>query len=889
MFGTLIRSLDVPDTATRLRTALEGRYTIERELGAGGMALVYLAHDVRHDRRVALKVLRPELASVIGAERFLAEIKTTANLQHPHILPLFDSGEVGGIVFYVMPYVDGESLRACLEREKQLSIGTALRIAREVSDALTHAHARGIIHRDIKPENIMLQGGHALVADFGIALAVANTGAARLTETGMSLGTPHYMSPEQAMGERTLDARTDIYALGCVVYEMLAGEPPFTGATAQAIVARVLTDEPRPLRELRHTVPPAVDDAVLTALQKLPADRFATAGEFAAALSTDDRVPTRRLAHRVETARRSPRDVVLAVLLVVTAIGALAWGLTHAAARPPVVSAPLIRFHFPAEFARMGSGSAIGMSPDGSQLALVQFASEGLTTRLALRRLDRDEIVVIPGTEGALSPFFSPDGHAVAYAEGPRLKRVGLNGEQPTILTDLGGADIVARGTWAPNGTIFFTSRRGQLFRVSAAGGTAERIAQPPTGRYDAPIWLPGGRILVSSQPTNSEDFELVVLSVETGRVLARLGRGLGVQYVETGGRGYVTFVSPNAALTSMPFDAQKLQRDGPNTAIPGFQAPVRGRSLLAAVSATGTVAYATNDLANKELVLVSTAGESVVLPAGIRAFRGPRFSPDGRRITVDVEPGGDLVGDVWVLDRQPGTFTRLTFEGSSVFPEWTPDGSAVLYSAVGKSGSREIYRVPADRSAAPSLVIRSSSPIFEAVQSSDNTLLYRETADSTGRDIVRVPAQGKPTSFATSPFQEVSPAISPDGRLVLYMSDESGRDEIYVRPMTGAGRVQVSSTGGTEPRWGPGGREAYYWSKDTLFAVSITPSPALAVEARRVVLTGRYSHEPFHSNYDVSPDGKHFVFVRPTDTATRMEVTVLLNWFGHGGQTNAP
>ena len=216
----------------RLTAALADRYTIERELGAGGMATVYLAQDLKHDRQVAIKVLRPELAAVIGAERFLAEIKTTANLQHPHILSLFDSGAVVGTVFYVMPFVDGESLRDRLTREKQLPIGDALRIATETADALQYAHAHGIIHRDIKPENILLQGGHALVADFGIALAASKTSGTRMTETGMSLGTPQYMSPEQAMGERDLDARTDIYALGVVTYEMLVGEPPFTGPSA---------------------------------------------------------------------------------------------------------------------------------------------------------------------------------------------------------------------------------------------------------------------------------------------------------------------------------------------------------------------------------------------------------------------------------------------------------------------------------------------------------------------------------------------------------------------------------------------------------------------------------------------------------------------------------
>src|SRR5215471_5720294 len=282
------------DLLARLTAALADRYRIERTLGQGGMATVYLAHDLKHDRKVALKVLRPELAAMIGADRFLAEIKTTANLQHPHILSLFDSGRTGGpgaersddFTYYVMPYVEGESLRDRLTRVKQLPVGDAVRIAGEVAAALDYAHRHGVIHRDIKPENILLTDGRVVVADFGIALAVSRSdGATRMTETGMSLGTPHYMSPEQAMGEREITAASDIYALGCVTYEMLTGDPPFTGSTAQAIVARVLTEPPRSLTAQRHTIPPNLEAAVLTALEKLPADRFATAHEFAAALT----------------------------------------------------------------------------------------------------------------------------------------------------------------------------------------------------------------------------------------------------------------------------------------------------------------------------------------------------------------------------------------------------------------------------------------------------------------------------------------------------------------------------------------------------------------------------------------------------------------------------
>jgi len=275
------------DDANSLTAALADRYRIERELGTGGMATVYLAEDLKHHRKVAIKVLHTDLSATLGPERFLKEIELTAGLQHPVILPLFDSGNAGGLLYYVMPYVEGETLRTRLDREHQLPVEDAIRIASDIADALEYAHKHGVIHRDIKPENILLQDGRPVVADFGIALAVQQaSGAQRMTGTGLALGTPQYMSPEQAMGEQALDARTDIYALGAVTYEMLAGEPPFAAPTAQATVARVMTETPRSLHAQRHTVPVAVDTAVLRALEKLPADRFSSAHAFSHALST---------------------------------------------------------------------------------------------------------------------------------------------------------------------------------------------------------------------------------------------------------------------------------------------------------------------------------------------------------------------------------------------------------------------------------------------------------------------------------------------------------------------------------------------------------------------------------------------------------------------------
>jgi serine/threonine-protein kinase len=296
----------------RLTAALADRYTIEREIGAGGMATVYLAEDLKHHRKVAVKVLRPELAAVLGAERFVQEITTTANLQHPHILPLFDSGEADSFLYYVMPYVEGETLRDKLNREKQLGIEEAVKITTEVADALDYAHRDNVIHRDIKPENILLHDGRPMVADFGIALVANSAGGERLTETGLSLGTPAYMSPEQVAGDREIDGRSDIYALACVLYEMLAGEPPFTGPNPQAVLARHMTDPVPPITTVRSSVTQPVAAAIAKALDKAPVDRFESAKAFSEAMLAEVKEAEPEIKSIVvlpfENLSRSPRD-----------------------------------------------------------------------------------------------------------------------------------------------------------------------------------------------------------------------------------------------------------------------------------------------------------------------------------------------------------------------------------------------------------------------------------------------------------------------------------------------------------------------------------------------------------------------------------------------------
>ena len=440
------------EPVSRLGEALAERYRIERELGQGGMATVYLAQDLRHDRNVAIKVLRPELAAVIGAERFLREIKTIATLQHPHILGLIDSGEVNGTAYYVMPFVEGESLRDRLRREKQLPIADALRLATEVAAALDYAHRHGVIHRDIKPENILLHDGSALVADFGIALAVSSAGGGnRMTETGMSLGTPHYMSPEQAMGEREITARSDVYALGCVTYEMLTGDPPFIGSTAQAIIAKVMTDKPASIRRQRERVPEEVDDAVLTALEKLPADRFATAAEFAAALNGRAGPTGRSMSassrQRARLALLRPAALVAGALALL-GLGALAgaWVAGHRTAASVVFLQRTFRSEaiYNARFAPDGRTIVYSSAADTSAPELFLIRPDypepkplGLAATHLLGVSSRGELAVLVRAAFLRHRLFLGT-----------LARVPLGGGAPREVLD-----SVREGDWSPDGS----------------------------------------------------------------------------------------------------------------------------------------------------------------------------------------------------------------------------------------------------------------------------------------------------------------------------------------------------------------------------------------------------------------------------------------------------
>jgi len=499
---------------SRLAVALADRYRIERELGQGGMATVYLAQDLKHDRKVAIKVLRPELAAVIGADRFLSEIKTTANLQHPHILALHDSGQADSFLFYVMPFVEGESLRDRLRREKQLPINDAVRIATEVAGALDYAHRHGIIHRDIKPENILLHDGRALVADFGIALAATSAGT-RMTETGMSLGTPHYMSPEQAMGDRELTPRSDVYALGAMTYEMLLGEPPFTGPTAQSIVAKVMTEKPAPLIARRERIPESVEDAVLTALEKLPADRFSTAAEFAGALAGDARVQGRKVARTSAQPwlkdRRSWAAIgVAAAAIAVTAVlasrtGGEGNGLEQVAFKQKSFTAQAI---FKARFA-----------PDGQTL-VYSAALQGNAPHLYVIRPDfpmpspigpdRTHLLAV-SSKGELAVLLNARYLAHQVFVGT-LARMPLGEAAPReLLTGVRDAD------WSPDGSELATIREVDgKDRLEFPVGTV--LLEAPGYLSDLRISPSGDAVALFEHPVRWDDRGEVILVDRTGK-----------------------------------------------------------------------------------------------------------------------------------------------------------------------------------------------------------------------------------------------------------------------------------------------------------------------------------------------------------------------------------
>ncbi len=867
----------MPEITAKLSTALADRYRIERHLGEGGMATVYLAEDLKHKRKVAVKVLRPELAAVLGAERFVQEITTTANLQHPHILPLFDSGEADGFLYYVMPYIEGETLRDKLNRETQLGIDEAVSITIAIAEALDAAHQQGVIHRDIKPENILLHNDLPMVADFGIALAVSAAAGGRMTETGLSLGTPHYMSPEQATAEKDLTARSDVYSLGCMLYEMLTGEPPHTGASAQAIVMKIVTDDARPVTELRKSVPPHVAAATAKSLEKLAADRFATAKGFAEALTNQAFALPATQAAAVAGARPSgPWNrvsiVATAVAVILTVMTLWSWLRV-----PPEVSQPVTRVSvlIPEEQSFDGAGR-FDISRDGS-LMVYEGRGEGVD-QLWARRWDALDATPIRDTDGANRPAISPDDREVAFNIAGSIRVVPLQGGvSRTLATD--SVNCCVR--WSPDGVwlYFYDIARG-LSRVPAAGGPIEVVTQVDTAAgdvFNAFIEiLPGGKAAVY-QANGVSGLRLLALDLAAGEV-KELSPGVFPRYSS----GYLLFGTPDGTtLMAAPFDVEKLEFTGSATPVAeGLRTPAGGNTYFA-VSQTGRLIYAAGSATERsyEVVWVTREGQVTAVdpdwtfdPGGNN--RGVSLSPDGTQLAVSIL--GDVNEDIWIKQLPRGPSTRITFhDAQDVRPRWTPRGDAVTFLSE-REGRASVFVKRASGTGVAELLLTHEFQLWEALFSPDGEWLVARTGGQQqgagGRDVwaIRAGVDTLPIPLVITDFDEKAIALSPDGRWLAYESDETERNEVYVRPFPDVdeGKWTVSIAGGVMPVWAHSGRELFYVNADgEMVAAQVQTGSDFAVTDRSVLfaldpaLLFRQNEQ--YAMYDVAPDDERFLMLR--------------------------
>jgi tRNA A-37 threonylcarbamoyl transferase component Bud32 len=885
------------DPIPRLNSALSGRYRIEQRVGEGGMATVYLAHDLKHERRVALKVLKPELAAVVGANRFLAEIKTTANLQHPHILPLYDSGEADGLLFYVMPYVQGESLRERLDRENQLPVDDAVRITTNMAEALDYAHRQGVIHRDIKPANVLLQDGKPVISDFGIALAVGAAGGGRLTETGLSLGTPHYMSPEQATGDQNIGPATDIYALGCVLYEMLVGEPPYTGSTAQAILGKILQGDPVSATEARRSIPVNVDAAIGRALERIPADRFSTAGSLAEALSDPNFRHGRDASHTaaIEQVRARRWRTVALVSLALAAAAVLQTALRRDAVAPMPVERARIALGM--ESLR-GNSIALrtSIAPDGS--AIVFTDTVGGTDRLWYQARDQARPTPVAGTESPArvqAPAFSPDGRWIAFATDGEIRKVPREGGPALTLAE-GAARIWNAITWIDDETIAFNGRGYALLAVDESGGPVETLFEPlggelATGTVRA---LPDRRgLLWVSCDDQCIRSALHVLDLESreDRVLAE-----DVVSAWPRGDGHLLYVERSGRAFLRPFDLELLEFTGP--ARPVLDGIRTGRQYADfQVAPDGTVVYVEGPSVQKAFLQTLTwvgrdGSTEPVDTTWIEAFRTAEVSPDGRSLAVEMARSDGLF--IWIYDLGSGALNRLNTIGEPRYPVWTPDGRALVYTTQREDGGRDVARLRSDGIGDPEVLARGAPHIGTVAVGPDGEWIVYSAAGTEGElDIFgkRIGDNGEAVTLVANEASDAVPSLSPDGRWLAYQSRQSGRTEVYVRsfPEVEDQRVIVSSGGGAQPLWSNSGEEIFYVDAEGwMVAARVTTAPRFAVESRQRLFSGEaYRLSGLGTTrrwYSLSPDDQRFMMIQQVPGRDpgldAGDLVLIRNWF---------
>ena len=872
-----------------------GPYQILSAIGAGGMGEVYKARDTRLDRTVAIKVLSAHLVERPGSrERFDREARAIAGLNHPHICTLFDIGHQDGTDYLVMEYLEGETLAGRLKKGP-LPMEQALRYAIEISDALDKAHRNGITHRDLKPGNIVLTKSGTKLLDFGLAKlqqdSKPGTPFSELptiqggeTAEGTILGTLQYMAPEQVEA-RPVDARTDIFAFGAVVYEMATGKKAFEGRSQASLIAKILEVDPAPISSLQPMTPPALDRLVKKCLAKEPEKRWQAASDVCDELkwiAEQGQEPHAAMPVSGGIAKRGVRERLGWLVAAVAILVAVALAAAVFYFRRPSAEVKAVRFSVkPPEKENLpaiaNGPNLFSVSPDGSKLAFVAIDATG-HSQLWLRDFGSPTAQPLPETDNAWAPFWSPDSRFIAFTAGASLKKVPAAGGPAETITASPGNGL---GTWNRDGVILFSTGPGSpILRVPSAGGSPTPVTSIDASQqaisHAWPYFLPDGKhFLYTIITSNPEDRGICVGSLdskETKLILKATSFGT---YSPP---GYLLF-NRAGTLLAQRFDADRLELNG--EAIPiaeGLQSSGANGKGAVDVSANGVLAYRlVPAAAQNKLVWVDRKGTEQPLAAPPHAYRNPRLSPDGQRVAVTID---ELGTQEWLLDTRRGTLTRLTFEGTyNGALAWTPDGKRIAFGS-DRAGPRNLFWQLADGSGGVErLATNEHTQVASSWSPDGQTLAFEQSNPGTGYDLlVYRLGDRKVETFLQTRFNEIAPQFSPDGRWLVYVSDESGRNEVYVQPYPGpGGKWQISTEGGTEPVWARNG-ELFYRNGDKMMAVATNTKGNFTADTPKLLFEGHYATYNTMPAYDVTPDGQRFLLAKTAEQGPQ-EISVVLNW----------
>jgi len=870
-----------------------GPYEILEPIGAGGMGEVYRALDTRLDRIVAIKLLSETSVATPGRrERFAREARAVSSLTHPHICALYDVGSQNGIEYLVMEFLEGETLQHRLLGGPP-GIDEALRWAAEIAEALAHAHGRGVVHRDLKPSNVVLTASGVKLVDFGLAKlreAAAEDGstAATLSLTGEHriVGTLCYMAPEQIEG-RLVDARTDIFAFGAVLYEMLSGQRAFEGPTSSAIVAAILTGEPPAVSTTRPSLEtrPEVDHFVRRCLAKRPDERWQSAQDLAAELRWIASGKSSGVRERPWLAwpRRTRIGAVLPAMLALVVVALLVVALTSVIPKDTPRRPSLIRFGIesPAGSTFSRSGGFMALSPDGRLLAFVATQA-GARPLLWVRPLDREAAYPLPGTEGANQPFWSPDSRFLAFLADGRLKKTDVTGGAPVTVCDAPGG---LAGAWSRDGLIVFTALADGLYQVSANGGTPTPATRLDSARAELghvwPGFLPDQRHLLfeilSDRPEQSGVF---VGSVDSGERTRLVDTPSNAVFVEP---GYVLYTR-GGILLAQRFDAHRRQPIGdPAALVEGVAHNMfTGRGTFSA-SNSGILAY--RAVALSELRFVDRHGKPGELLGEPASYLDPTLSPDGARVAVARLDATTGRSNIWLIDARRSVGVRLTDPPSDdTAPVWSPDGRNIVFEAHdAQRGYMNVRRKGSNPGDPEETLYGSPYAMTPTNWSADGRMVLCHAFAKTGQGQVSVLRWNGRTVAKPEPWSAGGQGqLSPDGRWVAYVSAESETSEVYLQPfMTGEGKWRLSTHGGIEPRWRGDGRELFYLAPDgTMMAVELRLGASVEIGAAQRLfatqLSGNSTKVGGRNQYDVSKDGQRFLLNQPVGTSA---ITVLVNW----------